>query len=948
MTEPRYVVGIDLGTSNCALAYADLTEGPGAGVRDFPIPQVVRAGETAERPVLPSCLYLPAPGEWAPGAARLPWDPEPAAAVGEFARWQGARVPGRLVSSAKSWLCHPGVDREAAILPWGADPEVPKVSPVQASARFLAHLAAAWEIVHPDAPLSRQELVITVPASFDAVARALTERAANAAGLTGFTLVEEPQAAFGEFLVRHRDTLPRALAGIRLVLVVDVGGGTTDFTLIRVDAGADGPELRRVAVGDHLMLGGDNMDAAVARRAEQRVAEAGRRLGSAQWAQWVQACRMAKETLLADEAAADFRVAVAGGGSRLVGSTLAVTLERGEVEAIVLDGFLPRCGPDEPVNRGARVGLHELGLPYASDPAITRQLAAFLRAHRIAGWAALEGRTEGTSAPGSKSEPAGGGGDRGRGLPRPDALLVNGGVFRSNQLVRRLAEVVSGWWPAEPPIPVWGAGSLDLAVARGAAAHGLARRGWGRRVGGGAGHAFYIGFQREDDGAARALCVIPRGHEEGQAVELGGKVFRLRLGQPVRFPLFATTADRSDRAGDEVEVDDELRPLPPVQTVLRGGAGQAGLVPVHLRARLTEVGTLELGCVAEGAQEPWRLEFALREDSPGTQPAPEPAPLPSRLGEAVAVVETVFGRKAGGAAPPEAPPAKQTWGRLERLLGPRDQWRLPALRALWQALVEGEGRRRRSVDHERLFFQLAGYLLRPGYGEALDAWRCERLAALFSPGVQHAKEKAVWTEFWVMWRRVAGGLSPARHAELWAFLRPHLAHRIAPRGRRPPARPRGPQPDGEDEMLRLAGALEHLPADEKSELGGWLVARLEEGANSGGAAAWALGRLGARVPLYGSSHHVVPVDVASDWVGRLLAAERWRVEGGLFALVQLARRSGDRARDLDDRLREAVVRVLRVGEAPPGWERLVTEVAEMNPAEKARALGDALPHGLLG
>ena len=551
-TSSTYLVGIDLGTSNCAVASVEPGLGAEAPVVDFPIPQLLRAGETAPRPLLPSCLYLPSPHEIAPEATRLPWGEEPGCIVGEFARWQGARVPGRLVASAKSWLCHAAVDRSAPILPWGAAAGVDKISPVEASTRLLAHIARAWDFAHPGALLAAQEVIVTVPASFDEAARSLTAAAARQAGLEKFTLVEEPQAAFYDFTARHRRDLATPLQGIRLVLVVDVGGGTSDFTLVQVESGLDGPLLRRIAVGDHLMLGGDNMDAALSRKAEERMLAGGRKLTATQWTQLTQAARLAKESLLSAGGPERYNLSVIAEGSRLMGAALSAHLARAEAEEIILDGFLPACRPDEAPQRAGRVALQELGLPYAQDPAITRHLAAFLRTHAPAGFAALG------------LDPAQGGA-----LPRPDAILLNGGVFNSPRIAERLVQAVSAWWPGSAPLPLLAHDSLELAVARGAAFYGLVRRGLGRRITGGAAHALYIGLDPAGSEAPVALCVIPRGQEEGQSVNLGSRVFQLTLGRPVRFPLFSSASDRLERSGDIVPVSDDMRRRPHPYTAQR-------------------------------------------------------------------------------------------------------------------------------------------------------------------------------------------------------------------------------------------------------------------------------------------------------------------------------------------------------------------------------------------
>ncbi|MHC1763637.1 MAG: Hsp70 family protein [Verrucomicrobiia bacterium] len=933
MSDAVYLVGIDLGTSNSAVASVQPARGPQAPIEDLRIPQLVRLGELAPRPLLPSCVYIPGAHELPPESTALPWDQHSPQIVGEFARWQGARVPGRLVASAKSWLCHPGVDRSAAILPWGAPPDVARISPVEASSLFLRHIREAWDAAHPDALLAEQEVIVTVPASFDEVARALTVTAAQGASLTKFTLLEEPQAAFYDFTARHRSNLAAALEGVRLVLVVDVGGGTTDFSLVQIGISPEGPVLRRIAVGEHLILGGDNMDAALARRAEERLTAAGRKLGATEWTQLAQAACAAKETLLQQGAPDRYRLSVLAEGSRMLGRALSTELTRAEAEQLILDGFFPMCGPEGRTTMPARLALQEIGLPYAKDPAITRQAAAFLHAHAEAGLAAL--------------------GEPGQGpLPRPDAILLNGGVFNSPKIAERLLTVLSSWWPDAPPIRQLQHTSLELAVARGAAWYGLVRRGMGRRITGGAAHALYIGLEKAGSETPLALCVVPRGQEEGERVDLGDRVFQLTLGKPVRFPLYSSTSDRVERAGEVTSLSDDMQPLPPIHTVLKSARSKAGQVPVHLRVALTEIGTLELWCVSEDSDEQWRLEFELRGGSE-EQSVQVTESMPPRFGEARTSVEAVFGSKpmpGSGAPSSKAAPAKEVkalWGTLEKILGPREEWRLPVLRELWSVLFAGAARRRRSADYERVFFQLLGFTLRPGFGYALDEWRCEQTAQLFPPGVQFTKEKPVWTEFWVLWRRIAGGLSEARHQEIWAFLKPHLAHRIPPSVPKHIARPKGVQPEGLDEMVRLAAALEHLDVAEKEQLGDWIAERARAGGNLSGPWAWGLGRLGARTPIYGSIHKVVTSAKSAEWLVLLLTPHMAKAEGALFAIAQLARLTGDRARDIDDSLRQQATVALQTGTAPASWVRMVTEVVAMEASDKARALGDTLPVGLV-
>lgn len=925
MPSPSYIIGIDLGTTNCAVAFVDPAQGADASVTDFPIPQLQRPGEVAAMPLLPSCLYIPGEHELPPGSTELPWEESPSLIVGAFARWQGARVPGRLVASAKSWLCHAGVDRSAPILPWGASANVNKISPVEASTRLLSHMAAAWNSAHPESPMNQQEVVITVPASFDEVARALTVNAARQAGLEKFTLVEEPQAAFYDFTAHHRRDLADVLKDVRLALVVDIGGGTTDFTLIQISVGTDGAELRRIAVGDHLMLGGDNMDAALARHAEERLVAGGRKVSAAQWTQLVQASRVAKEALLGDNAPERHAIAVAAEGSRLLTGTLSTEIQRAEAERLVLDGFFSACSPTDMPHRAARTALQELGLPYAQDPAVTRHLAAFLRQHAAACFSAL------------------GGGENEKGLPRPDAILFNGGVFNSPKIAQRLIEVISSWWPDSPPIRLLAHGSLEFAVARGAACYGLARRGLGRRIGGGSAHAVYVGLAGEHEiSTSRAICLIPRGQEEGQPVDLQSRSFELMLGRPVQFPLFSTTSDRIDRPGDIVNTGEEFRALPPIHTVLKGSSVKTTKVPVHLRATLTELGTLELWCVSNEGDERWRLEFELR-GTTAHGAATVIESMPARFDEVRTIVERVFGNKPLAVDSKEA---KQLSRTLEKTIGPREEWRLPLLRELWGTLYAGAGRRRRSADHERVFFQLVGYGLRPGFGYPLDAWRCEQTFLLFGDSVKFHTEQPIWSEFWVMWRRLAGGLPERQQQELWNYLKPHLARRIPLAPSKDSVKPKGIQPEGLDEMVRLAASLEHLDATEKIVLGNWIMQRLKNPETAAGPWAWALGRLGSRAPLYGSSHKIVDPQQAAVWLSQLLEAGLRRTDGTAFAATQLARLTGDRTRDLDDEIRERASVALKSAGAPEAWLRMLSEVGSLETADEARALGDTLPIGL--
>jgi len=913
----QYIVGIDLGTSNTVVAYT----APGKRqVELFEIEQLVGPGQVAARPLLPSVRYHPAAGEIAAGELQLPWhtpDAEEQVITGRLALDLGAQVPGRLVSSAKSWLSHASVDRLAPILPWGADSEVVKVSPVAASASYLAHVRAAWQHRFPKAPLEQQQLILTVPASFDEGARALTLTAARQAGLPNLRLLEEPQAAFYDWLFRHQDRLAEELAATRLLMVCDVGGGTTDLTLIQVSIKDGTPTLTRIGVGDHLMLGGDNMDLALAHLVEGRLPAGEGRLSAARFSQLTARCRAAKEQLLAAGAPAAVQLTLLGGGSRLIGGARSVELLRDEVLQVIVDGFFPRVAADEPIHQ-RRAAIVEFGLPYPADPAITRHVAAFLRRHAQAARQALGDELSAGQ------------------LPLPDTLLFNGGVFRAAALAERLQATLGDWRGAA--LRILHNDNPDVAVARGAVAYALVRQGHGQRIGGGSARSYFLVL--EEQGQRRqGICVLPRGTEEGHEVRLPERTFSLRLGQPVRFHLASSVADASYLPGEIATLDDEdFVRLPPIATVVQAPAGSTQRdVRVQLLTAMTEVGTLEIHCVgSEDAARRWLLEFQLRGDD-GT-PAAAAAALPARFADAVQAIERIFG---ASSQPVDNKEVRRLRAHLEHLLGKRDDWEMPLLRALFDALMQRARRRRRSAEHERLWLNLSGYCLRPGLGDPLDEWRIEQLCELLPQGIQYVHESQNWSEWWTLWRRAAGGLPPAQQEQLLAEVAPCLRSEAT----RTRSRLATAIAGSHDDMLRLVASLERLAISRKVDIGDWLLDRLRK-ASEKPLGWWVLGRLGARQSLYGSAHQVVPPEVAVRWLQALLAIDWKRVEPAAFAATQIARLTGDRSRDLADELREQVLTRLTASNASVTWINQVRTVIELDKADERRAFGESLPAGL--
>jgi molecular chaperone DnaK (HSP70) len=901
----RYLVGIDLGTTNTACAYVDTRAG--REIHVFDVPQLVAPGQVAPRPTLPSFIYLAGAHDMPAGSLDLPWAAGRDFCVGWLAREQGARVPGRLVGSAKSWLCHGGVDRTAAILPWGGGEDVGKISPVEASARVLGHLRDAWDATLPE-PLAVQEVVLTVPASFDEVARELTLEAARVAGLPAVVLLEEPQAAFYAWLVGHERDWRARVTHLPLALVVDVGGGTTDLSLIAARQGRGELSLERVAVGEHLLLGGDNMDIALARAVEARLVP-GSQLDAIRFHALVSQCRTAKEELLARPDRDAVRLTVAGRGGGVVGGALSADLARADVEGTVLDGFFPLVAGDARPRRASGAGLREWGLPFAADAEITRHVADFLARQRAA---AEQGD---------------------RALVRPDAVLFNGGACEPGVVRARIADVIGAWhapdgsWRPE----ILDSESLQLAVARGAAYFGLVRRGLGVRIGSGAARSYYLGL-----GGDTALCLVPRGMEEGETVLVEGHDLELLANRPVAFPLFTATDRSGEHPGELIALAPEcFTALPPIRTVLRFGRKlEERALPVQLESQLTEIGTLALWCRSRTTDHRWRLEFRLRDTVGAEAPPPEAAAAlvvdPARLEGATRELQDAF----AGTGDPVT-----LTRRLETALDAgRDGWPLPAIRALWDALWALEPSRARTPEHEARWLNLAGFLLRPGFGDPGDDLRVNRLWRVLGADLRHPRATQCRAEWWNLWKRVAGGLSVRQQQHLLQQVSPALLRKGKTKGPRP-----GPQELRE--MWQAVGSCERLPSSPRAELADTLVADAVRGRTTE-QELWALARLAARVPIYGPLNCVVSRERATASVERLLGSEWPRADAYGFAVAQIARASGDRERDLDATVRDRVARRLETLPDGARLARIVRAPVALEAREEARLLDESLPAGL--
>ncbi|PSW06050.1 Hsp70 family protein [Photobacterium lipolyticum] len=957
-SSPRFLVGIDLGTTHTVVAYSpigdDLESSP---ITIFEIDQLIAPGEVARKPLLPSFRYHPASGEMNEAELVLPWDIQPVAGeienviIGEFARELGAKVEGRQVVSAKSWLSHTGVDRTEAILPWSANKgasnsvntSVEKVSPVVASASYLNHVRQAWDYHHRDAILCEQEVVITVPASFDEAARALTLEAAAMAGLPNVLLLEEPQAVCYDWYTQNKDQAEELLKDIPLLMVCDVGGGTTDLSLIKVSSKNNKLALDRIGVGDHLMLGGDNLDLALAHKAEQRLHGSAKKLSAAGLSKLIQQTRKVKEQLLSDNAPATAKVTLLGSGSRLIGGAKSIELTREEVHDIALDGFFPLTEfTDQPSHRQAAVV--EFGLPYAADPAISKHLAQFIDLHASVCREALADHEALTTSDSEliEDQPI-----------IPSAVLLNGGVFNSPLLSERVLNIFSNWrgdsvTELHNPHP-------DLAVAYGAVAYAKARHGAQLKIGGGSARSFFLMLEGKKK-CKQGLCLLPKGIGEGTEVRLDQRTFALTLGEPVRFNLISSTDDSHTKIGELVTFEnnsdnESFVTLPPFIATLESERDRAELAAnqkdreeVTLACQLTEVGTLLIECVSvSDDRKRWKVEFGIRKDlarlnrNKGDSTLAQSI-LPARMEEAIDAIKLIYG---GSTKKTNNKAIKTLRNDLDKLLGKRDTWETPCLRELADTLLDSKKRRRRSDIHERNWLKLTGFTMRPGFGYPSDEWRMEQIWPLYQHSVQFSDNTQTWSDWWTFWRRIAGGLTQEQQLVIFK----DIAKYISPSATRNSKLSKEMQERSYEDMVRLAASLEHLPFENKLQLIESIFGRLQKTQYSQ-AHWWAIGRIATRSPFYGSAHNLLSPQHIAYCLPELMDFD-WRKDPNIaFAAVMMCRMTGDRTLDIDEENRKKVIAKLKACKAPASWIQMVSEVKVLTESETKRVFGDALPTGL--
>ena len=936
--DKRYVVGIDLGTTNSAVSYADLThidtKNAGAGIGNeikvFKVPQLTGPGEFSLVSVLPSFLYIPGTYDVAGDALTHPWKKENDLFAGVFAREHGAQVPSRLVSSAKSWLCHSRADREAPILPWGSQ-NVDKISPVKATSEYLRHIRKAWNhfIKDEDLFLENQFTVITVPASFDEAAREYTLKAAREAGFTkNITLLEEPLAAFYAWVTRHEHDWQSHVKADDLILVCDVGGGTTDFTLISLKEAEGSPRFERLAVGDHLILGGDNIDLTLARYVASKFNQKAN-LTADQWKTLSYKCRAAKEKLLLDSTDNNngekrVRIVLRGEGRSLIANTLSADLEKDELEDILCKGFFPEVEPSL-VNSGkSGKAIAEFGLPYEQEPAITRHIGWFLERHR-----------ESIKATLGKE-------------PIPDHILFNGGSLKPSVFQNKIRSAIGKWFSCEnQALPtVLDNRDPDLSVALGASYYGLVKQGIGVRVGSGSPRSYYIGIASDnsqnknrsqnktcDATCEKIMCVVERGLDEGSLIQLPEMEFEVVTNQPVLFSMFSSSFRSGDKSGDILQVDDSLTPLPPLKTIIKfGKKGESKRIPVKVEAEYTEMGTLAMWCRSSVSSHRWKLQFQLREPQVGEANESEVYD-----DDTVNNVRNLLTDAFSGSA--DNAQLSSVVKNIEKLVETKkNKWPLSFLRAVADHLIENVGWRKNSPEHEIRWLNLTGFCVRPGFGDAFDEARMPKLWKVYLQRSLFPKAKQNAVEWWIFCRRIAGGLTAGQQRQFFQDVSSYL---LANNG----AGKKMPKQEM-TEVWMAAANMERLLIKDKIALSKKLIPQLKPG-KTPHQMFWALSRIGARELLYGSVDRVVPAKEVERWTKRLMQINWTPKDKVVTALAQILRKTGDRTRDVSQDVIQIMVPWFEQMQAPQKSLDMIQTVVPIESADEASIFGESLPQGLI-
>lgn len=923
-SEKRYVIGIDLGTTNSAVSFVDLNAVDKTRklrpIKIFRVPQLTGPGEFSPYSVLPSFLYIPGEYDVSGDSIKHPWKREKDSFPGVFAREHGAAIPSRLVSSAKSWLCHARADRQARILPWGAE-GVEKISPVEATAEFLRHIKKAWNhfIKDEDSFLENQFTVLTVPASFDESAREFTLEAARQAGLgNGVTLLEEPLAAFYSWLARHEHDWQNHVKPDDLILVCDVGGGTTDFTLITLRESEGSPRFERLAVGDHLILGGDNIDLALARYVETKFSGK-RSLSADKWKTLCHKSRAAKERIFesGDDAV---RITLKGEGRSVIAGTLSADLTRKDMENILCQGFFPDADPSQDVRKKSGKAMAEFGLPYEQEPAITRHIGWFLENHR------QEVRAELNKD------------------PMPDLILFNGGTLKPILLQDRIRGSIRNWFgETDTDLPVILENSEpDLSVALGASYYGLVKQGIGVRVGSGSPRSYYVGISsvggKENNASEKkmdekALCIVERGLDEGSLIALPKMAFEVLTNQPVTFNMYSSSFRSGDKSGDLVVIDDSLTPMPSLQTIVKfGKKGERSRIPVAIEPEYTEMGTLTMWCRSNVSSHRWKLQFQLRENAAGETPDKEVFEE-GLVQDACALIDECFSRGC------EFSQLAGIVKKVESLVNKKkNNWPFSFLRAMGDRLISCSDARMLSPEHEVRWLNLTGFCLRPGFGDAFDQERIKKLWKIYLSGPAFPKAKQNAIEWWIFCRRIAGGLSAGQQrlfyqdVSIFLLSKKNDKKRVSPQER--------------IEIWMAAANMERLLVKNKVALGKKLITQLKPG-KTPKQFFWVLSRLGAREMLYGSVDRVVSSTEVTNWVKKIMKMNWKRTELPYPAVAQMLRKTDDRTRDIPREFVDIVLTWFKKDSVDPGTMKMLQERVPIESREESQIFGETLPQGLV-
>ncbi len=916
----RYIIGLDLGTTNSCVSYVDTdrVKNPTLAIQPFKITQLISGHRLGSESVLPSFCYLAGPSEFSPGSIKLPWGEERLEIVGFLAQQLGALVPTRLVQSAKSWLCHAAANRRDRLLPVESATDIQKISPVEATSYYLRHLKEAWNHAMADQDLEaeweQQHIILTVPASFDEVARSLTVEAARMAGFVNITLLEEPQAAFYSWISQHEDKWQTLFRPGDRILVCDVGGGTTDFSLIELQETEGQLSFQRMAVGDHLLLGGDNMDAALAHQLEHKLREQGcPELSPKQWRQLHFEARQMKAQLRDDKKPVEtYPFYLQGAGSSVVKGGWSIEMTRQEVMKTLCEGFFGLYDWEEANQLRKASGFRSIGLPYEEEPSITKHLAHFLKRHS---------------------------GDH---LKGPDYILFHGGTLKPQVFQDILVQSLERWFGNKKPL-VLPSISLDLAVARGAAYYGKVRQGLGVKIGGGTARSYYLQVEHQEKSEQKmALTLLPRGCEEGMSVELD-QTFWVKPNTPVSFRLFSSHVRLYDRQMDLIPIQpEELQLLPPILTLLKVGKGtvtesQQDKIPVHLTIHLTAIGTIELGLKSLKTDHRWKMEFQLR--AAGGQDFHEKEEKGRRdeswdvqeIEQAARLIEEAYQGK--GIDP------QKIMGQWETLLQrPRHEWPPSLLRGLWPAVLKQAPRRKISQEHEARWWHLVGFLLRPGFGYPLDDHRIRDLWKIILSDLKGSKSAACAVAQWICFRRIAGGLNKGQQMQLASELVPTL---LTGKSNQFEIKGKGAE-YAYSEKIRALAAMELLDMPIKIRLGNALIQRIKAG-QALASDFWALGRIGARHLAYGSLAYVVPKATCATWIEDWMKSAQLDGEEALFAIGQLARKTDSREVNLSPDILDNILKHF------PHSDRLHTLLHEGSPLthkEQEHLFGDQLPVGI--